>query len=311
MISSFIRLIQGPAGRGAAVHQELKVAAEFSNVDLSCLPLSFLGRILRYIRRGKHLVEVSACDHIIALLCLTLQQMLQLSCLSGFSLTAVICFQMKVHKNQFFPVLGRDPGDQETPFQVRHTDRPGERTGKRFPDSLALMPGGQDRDPAVHGTDRRDRIRNEGHLKVIGKVRFHIRKPVREHLHLIHMMGTHGIHIGFLQEDDIRILPADRLQDRRHILVHSVFGCGIDPFSSVHEEIRIISESTVSDVPRKNTDRSGRRKGTVDPAPDGKHFSLTCLRVIFRHGKIAYERRRGKHHDQKDNADDPQYTDEQ
>ena len=161
---------------------------------------------------------------------------------------------MQVHQHQR-AVTARDGkiADQQAALQVGGADRPGKGTGQRDPLRLrdAVLRHGIE--PAVHLADGRQGKGNKiaGIVEGVDPGKIHIAAcQVRG---LVDAIGTGGVGVHLLQQDQIRCFAAVQIGvDAVKVFAHGVGARGLDLLAAVHKEVRVLAQTAVAHVPAEH-----------------------------------------------------------
>ena len=89
------------------------------------MPFSLLRRVRTDIRIGEGLIEITACNHIIACIRFLLQNLTEYGGLCLFTFSVILCLKMQIHQYQLMiTAFDRHTVYHDAAFELGQTDRP-------------------------------------------------------------------------------------------------------------------------------------------------------------------------------------------
>ena len=98
---------------------------------------------------------------------------------------------------------------------------------------------------------------------------------------LVDRMGPPGIQVHLLQKNNLRLQLLQNAGDSLHVLLYALLTRRADHLPAIHEEIRVVSECSVSDIPGQHRKRLSRCHLFFLHICNDKLFLR--LRSVFRH----------------------------
>ena len=210
---------------------------------------------------------------------------------------------MEVDQHQLLVrALDRQIAHQQAALEVGDAQRPGEGAGQRQALRAFDVVAGGGQQAAVdlaHRHLRGQRHRHEG----AGIVEREYGVAAAELLGLVDAVGTGGIGIDLLQQDQVRLPFAvvDRAVDPGQVFADLHFVRRAGAFAAVHEEIGSGAEAGIADVPAEQVDAlPGRQRVRVDRGGEEFHRFPVCG-LIFGIAQPADQAAEADHNNQNKN----------
>ena len=248
-----IGLVVEAAGRRGRVVGKVPAIGQHAVVECAGRPeIGVLDRVLVQ-PAGERLVEVAAGDDVVALGVFLLEERFERGGLRGLAFAVVIRLQVEVDEHELsVRALEVDIHRHQAALEVGHRYRPLERA--RQGDALGRGDGrGRERhDAGAHLADRRDGVGHEGTF-VVARVRG-VESGLGAHpFGLFNAVGAgRGVGLDLLQEREVGVQLLHGADDAVHILLYDGLARRAHLLATVHEEIGLLAQSGVADVPRQD-----------------------------------------------------------
>ena len=195
-----------------------------------------------------------------------------------------------------------ESADEQAALQIGDPQGPGEGTGQGNPVRLADFGPAEGIEAAFHMADGRKGIGHVKGMKVIGEGRGRAGQNVPERFPFVRAVAAVGGGVHLLQEQQVRVQPGEGLADAFQILGHPLPVRRIDAGAAVHEEIGVISQGAVAEIPGDEGQGLRRFDAGGDAVIGDEGFLIRG--AVFRDSQDAQGQDEDQHKPEQNQAED-------
>ena len=205
---------------------------------------------------GEDLIEVPARDDVVALFVLARYEVAQLICLGYLALAVVVGLKVEIHEHELLvAAVYRQIAYEQAALEVCRADRPLERTRQGNALGAVDLIIRCCEQAAVYAADRRQGIGHEaaGIVECVDALR------AGEHGALVDVIGARRIDVDLLKHDEVGPHIVKHVLNAAEVFQNLLLIGGLHACAAVHEEVGVLTEPGIADVPAHDAELPVRR----------------------------------------------------